>query len=216
MKDILAKTAEGKVNFSHALITKHSVQLSQLLRGLLAIDPAVRLDATDALLLPVFDDFRGSMLPLLEPQPKTYEFEDNFDTFFEDDQVMADIQSLEAKSRVMGVSAGSHAASQFSVRFEGQSPPQMKKMLPSHVSKFHSSKFNGSSQASAMLSGSQVSWKDDISPLTSPQVQLRMIGKQQSGTMVEKRPEGLAQFLASPGKPHSDMLIIKPSDKNAK
>lgn len=196
--------------------------MNQLLKGLLAQDPALRLSAEEALLLPVFDDFRGTMLPLLEPQGKFYEYEENFDTFFEEDGLpCGSIQSLESRSRMLGLSEGSKEHSLFSVRYEGQDPAhfaarQMKKsglgkQQSQHSNMFQSSNFQGSSQ-SGMLSGSQMSWKDEISPLTSPQVQLRMISKMQSGTAVEKRPEGLAQFLISPGKAQSNMHIDRRLD----
>lgn len=190
--------------------------MNQLLRGLLAQDPAVRLSAEEALLLPVFDDFRGTMLPYLEPQGKIYEYEENFDTFFEEDDLMPDgsIKSLESRSRMIGPGEESKEYSLFSVRYEGQDPAmyaaRMKKMgkpLSQKSSMFQSSHFHGSSQNSGMQSGSQMSWKDEMSPLTSPQVQLRMISKQMSTSGAEKRPQGLAQFLISPHKPHSNMHI---------
>lgn len=200
--------------------------VNQLLRGLLAQDPALRLSADEALQLPVFDDFRGTMLPYPEPYGKICEFEDNFDTFFEDEVIpVGSIQSLESRSRMIGPGDDAKELSLFSVRYEGQDPAmyaarQLKKghgpnggfeSLKSSL--LQSSHFHGSSQASGMHSGSQMSWKDDISPLTSPQIQLRMISKQQSSKAVERRPEGLAQFLVSPSKFHSNLHIQKKLDK---
>jgi hypothetical protein len=200
--------------------------VNQLLRGLLAQDPALRLSAEEALELPVFDDFRGTMLPYPEPYEKLYEYEDNFDTFFEDEVTpMGSIKSLESRSRMIGPADDTKELSMFSVRFEGQDPAmylakQMKKgQAPNggyqslKSSLLQSSQFHGSSQASGMHSGSQMSWKDDISPLTSPQVQLRIISRQQSSKAVEGRPEGLAQFLVSPSKFHSNLHIQKRFDK---
>ena len=201
--------------------------MNQLLRGLLAQDPAVRLSAEEALLLPVFDDFRGTMLPYLEPHGKIYEYEENFDTLFEDD-LMPDrsIKSLESRSQIIIPREEVKEHSLFSVRYEGQDPSmlaarQMKKMGPTgkplsqKSSMFQSSHFQGSSQNSGIQSGSQVSWKDEMSPLTSPQVQLRMIAKQMSGLGTEKKPQGLAQFLVSPSKHQSNMHIdprLEPKD----
>lgn len=201
--------------------------MNKLLKGLLAQDPSVRLTAEKALLLPVFDDFRGSMLPHLEPKAKAYEYEDNFDTLFEDDILpMGSIKSLESRSRMFKASHDGEDSSLFSVRYEGQDPAmyratQMKKP-PGHQGKtlsqksnqFQSSNFH-SSQASDYRSGSQMSWKDEISPLTSPQVQLRMLNKQQSEkTVADKKPEGLVHLLVSPPKTQSNMHIEKRMSEN--
>lgn len=155
--------------------------MNQLLRGLLAKDPALRLTADDALKLPVFDDFRGTVLPLLENSPKAYHLEGMMDTIFEEDLVHAgSIQSLESRSRAFWNQDDNGSRSNFSVRYEGKPHqfPKNQNFQGQENRNFHF--FNSGKGSSSIGSSSQLSFRDEISPLTSPQLQVRYLSNSKS------------------------------------
>ena len=178
--------------------------MNNLLKGLLSPDLAIRLSAEEALEMPIFDDFLGSSLPLHKQQTKAYYLEGHMDTFFEDEYLrLSMIQSLESKSKML--MNAEDLSSQFSVRFEGQahsskqSNKKTQKKPRSQKSHFvQSSNFQDGTTFSEIRSGSQASWKDEISPLNSPQGQLRMLPKQELGKNPENILPGFPLLIAAP------------------
>lgn len=155
----------------------------------------LRLTAREALEMPVFDDFRGTKLPYSELKPQAYRFEKVLNTYYDDDLRNEDsIQSLESKSRANKLFAEGGFQSNHTVRYEGGPFPVrpaqgFQNTNQSHFSReFQPCYLQDSCNTSTFRNGSQVSWRDKISPLMSPQAQQRTLKNQLSDCPSLNRP----------------------------
>ena len=196
--------------------------MNHLLKELLCANPHARLDAKTALDMPVFDDFRGTMLPLREKKSSVYFYDGTIDTYLDEDMVQAQsIHSLESKSRMIAPGYQEGSQSVFSVHYEGQSPyikSNHGKGNPSGSGQLfeHTSQMSDMLQSSNFQSSkaSQQSWKEGISPLNSPLVPLRMLTKQLSGSDGQYKNGVLSKFLSAPQKIKLEVLQEERSPKN--
>jgi serine/threonine protein kinase len=169
--------------------------MHNLLRALLNPDPKVRLNAKEALALPIFDDFRGTHLPLLKGEKlPIYTENSGFSTLFDDDSAfpMGSIQSLEKKSVMLASEdSHSHQLSLFSVKYEGQASKlvphnsalcqQSEKGIVSHLGSCLSSSFKKPRTHGMGSDMDEIQSRDDnISPLASPNINPRQLVKSNS------------------------------------
>lgn len=179
--------------------------VNHLLRGLLASDPELRLTVNQALAMPVFDDYRGLYLPL-EYQPKVvYKEQFGFTTLLLDEDLAArSFKSLEKKSvRVAPEDGSSEKSIEFSVRFEGEAKVEQQHpanmawgggvdLLQQQTSLESGFKKCRTQGRESLEMNSRISNDDFISPLASPQQNIRQIGKS------EHREIGMRDVIGLP------------------
>jgi len=224
VKQILVKSAECKVNYNHPLLGKQSVEMHALLRGLLNPDYKKRLIAEEAIGLPVFDEYRGTLLPKIEEKKESvYTEVITFTTILEDESAypMGSIMSLEKKSiRIMpSRGSSSYQPSLYSVVYEGNVPKFIpndpglgqisEKAVLSHLYSCSGSGFKKPKATSKESNemDEKHSESDNISPLASPNINLRQIVKSNSihtnklygsGVHVKKTETGVKPQLSGP------------------
>jgi serine/threonine protein kinase len=196
VKQILLKSAECKVNYKHPLLGKQSVEMHALLRGLLNPDHKARLSAKEALSLPVFDEYRGTQLPLqADKKSSAYTETFTFTTILENESniPLGSIKSLEQKStRIAPKGSSDYQPSLYSVVYEGDVP----KLVPHHQGFCQLSEQGilsqldsciGSGFKKPLTHGKQSedmeeanSYSENISPLVSPHINHRLMTKSNS------------------------------------
>lgn len=187
--------------------------MNNLLRGLLHPDPQLRLSSSRALLMPVFDKFRGSQLPLLSASKQT-SFENDTDIFDDASMELRSFQSLEKRSICKKKPKMSNLRGEspevFSIRLEESAmsgdmkkPPNLLKLsLQRQTSNSPEKNKQPPKDALAPIprqdsfeSGSKYSADDRMSPLSSPKQQSKIV-KGQSTFGHSQNPQQISLFAS--------------------